>query len=134
MAERYITIVWIFAPSSPRITVYDIHEWIHASLRTPEQTVKMIQIDGTERQVYIKFVDKGCVLAILCDTRGQAEYKYPTGEFSIVSLAEAGMGTKCIRIANLQPEVPNDTLKVTLALYGKVLDSQAEVWSKAYRY
>ena len=51
-----------------------------------------------------------------------------------MSLAVAGMGTKGIRIANLPPEVPNDTLRATIAPFGKVLDMQAEMWSKAYMY
>jgi hypothetical protein len=53
---------------------------------------------------------------------------------SIGSLAMAGMGTKRIRIAHLPPEVPNDTLRGSRALFEKVLDIQAQMWSKAYRY
>jgi hypothetical protein len=94
----------------------------------------MNQINGIKRQVYIKMLDSECVLAVLRDTGGQAEYKYPPGELSIVSLAMAGMGTKRIRIAKLPPEVPNDTLQATLTPYGKIMDIQAEMWSNAYRY
>jgi hypothetical protein len=53
MAERHNTVVCSFDISSPPITTYDIHEWIYASLRIPEQNVQMIQIDGIKRQVYI---------------------------------------------------------------------------------
>jgi hypothetical protein len=70
----------------------------------------MIHIDGIKRQVYISMVDGECVLAVLRDTGGQVEYKYPNGELSIVSLAVAGMGTKRTRVANLPPELPNETL------------------------
>ena len=56
------------------------------------------------------------------------------GELSIVSLAMAGMDTKRIRIANLPPEVPKDTIRATLTPYFKIMDIQAEMWSKAYRY
>ena len=38
MAERHNTVVCLFNPSSPRITAYDIHEWIHSTLRIPEQS------------------------------------------------------------------------------------------------
>lgn len=44
------------------------------------------------------------------------------------------MGTKCIRIENLPSEVSNDTLRATLAPYGKFMDIQDERWSKANRY
>ena len=79
-------------------------------------------------------VDGDCVLAVLRDTRGQAECKYPNGELSVVSLAMAFMGTKLIREANLPPEVPNETLQEKLGQFGKVIDVQKEMWSKAYGY
>jgi hypothetical protein len=94
MAERHNAVVCNFDPTSLRITAFDIHECIHEAVRIPEHTVKMIQIDGTKRQVYIKLIDKECVQALLRSTNGQAEYKHHTGELSIVSIAVAGMGTK----------------------------------------
>jgi hypothetical protein len=75
MAERHNTVVGSFDLSSPRITAYEIHEWIFAALRIPEHNVQMIQIDGIKRHVYIRLVDSECVLALLRDTGGQAEYK-----------------------------------------------------------
>jgi len=134
MAERHNTVVCSFDPSSPRITAHDIHEWIHATLRLPEQKVTMIQIDGIKRQVFIKLLDNESVHALLSETGGQAEYKYSSGELSVVNLAVAGMGTKRIRVANLPPEVPNDTLRAALSHFGKVQDIHTEIWSKAYRY
>jgi hypothetical protein len=134
MAERHNTVVCSFDLSSPRITAYDIHEWIFTVLRIPEHTVKLIQIDGINRHVYIKLADTELVLALLQDTAGQAAYKYPSGELSIVNITLAGLGTKRIRITNLPPEVSNDTLRATLAPYGKIVDIQNERWSKTYRY
>jgi hypothetical protein len=66
--------------------------------------------------------------------RGQAEYKYPAGELSMVNIAMAGMGTKRIRVAGLPPEVSNDTLSASLAPYGKTLDVHHETWTRAYKY
>ena len=79
MAERHDTVVCSFDPSSPRITAHDIHEWIHATLRLPEQKVTMIRIDGIRRQVFIKLLDNASVHALLSETGGQAEYKYSSG-------------------------------------------------------
>jgi hypothetical protein len=129
MAERHNTVCF-FDLSSPRITAYDIHEWIFAVLRIPEHTAKMIQIDGIKRHVYIKLADTESVLALLRDTAGQAQYKYPSGELSIVNITLAGLGTKRVRIANLAPEVSNDTPRATLAPYGKIVDIQNKRWSK----
>ena len=72
--------------------------------------------------------------ALLSGTGGQAEYRYSSGELSVVNLAVAGMGTKRIRVANLPPEVPNDTLRSALAHFGKVQDIYAEIWSKTCIY
>jgi hypothetical protein len=134
MAERHNTVVCSFDLSNPRITAYDIHEWIFAVLRIPEHTVKLIQIDGIKRHVYIKLADIESVLALLRDTAGQAEYKYPSDELSVVNITVAGLGTKRVRIANLSPEVSNDTLPATLAPYAKIVDIQNERWSKTYSY
>jgi hypothetical protein len=123
-----------FDSTSPYITAFDIHEWIHDVLRIPEHTVHMIQADGTKRQVYIKLIVKECVLALLCITNGQAEYKHHTAEISIVNIAVAGMGTKCVRIAYLPPEVPDGALRATLTPYGTVMAIQEEIWSKVHRY
>jgi hypothetical protein len=57
MAERRNTVVSNFDPVGPRITALEILEWMHDVLRIPEQTVQMIQIDGTTRQLYIKTTD-----------------------------------------------------------------------------
>jgi len=46
MAEQHNTVVCFFDPSSPRITAYEIHEWIHAALGVQESKVSMIKIDG----------------------------------------------------------------------------------------
>jgi hypothetical protein len=75
MAERQYTVVCTFEPASPKITTYDIRECIHDTLRIPEKTVDMIQIDGPKRKVYIKMTDPQCVQVLLRDTCGQAEYR-----------------------------------------------------------
>ena len=86
MAERQNAVFCSFDSSSPRITAYEIHEWIHTDLRIQESTVSMILIDGTKRQAFIKFVDNESVHALLRDTAGRAEYKYPSGYISIVNI------------------------------------------------
>ena len=126
-------IVCTFDVASPRITAYDIHEWIHDTLRIPEKTLNMIQTDGPKRQAYIKLADISGVQALLRDTCGQAEYKHNTGKISIVSIAMAGMGTKKIRTANLPPEVPDESLRSTFAPFGKVVTIQEQMWSRTYR-
>jgi len=75
MAERQYTVVCTFEPASPKITTYDIRECIHDTLRIPEKTVDMIQIDGPKRKVYIKMTDTQCVQVLFRDTCGQAEYR-----------------------------------------------------------
>jgi hypothetical protein len=68
----------------------------------------MIQIDGPGRRVYIKFHNNEQAQATLHATTGQLEYQHENGESYTVHIELAGMGTKCIRIANLPPEVPNN--------------------------
>jgi hypothetical protein len=119
MMERRLTVVCCFDLASPRITAHDIHEWVFSILQIPEHSVQIVQIEGIKRHVYFKLAGADSVHILLQDTGGQAEYKYPTVEMSIVHIALACRGTTRIRFANLPPEASNDTLKTALAPYGK---------------
>jgi hypothetical protein len=55
MAERQNTLVCIFDPRSPRISAFQIHQWIYETMGLKEDEVSMIQIDGPRRRVYIQF-------------------------------------------------------------------------------
>jgi hypothetical protein len=46
MTERKQTLVYIFDPTSPRISAYEIHEWIFDQIKVTEQSLAMIQTDG----------------------------------------------------------------------------------------
>jgi hypothetical protein len=94
----------------------------------------MIQIDGPRRRVYIKFVTGEQMHKVLQATAGQLQYQHETGEITIVQVEIAGMGLRKIRIANLQPELPDRTLKDIMTKYGEVKDIQEEHWSQKYRY
>jgi len=79
----------------------------------------------------IKMAENDKVLAVLRDTGGQIEYKYTTGQVWIVTLAMSGLGTKCMRVANLPPELSHEALRAALTPHGKILDIQVERWSKS---
>jgi hypothetical protein len=126
--------VCIIDPTSPRISAYEIHEWIHEKLQEQEHSLTIIQIDGTKLHVYLKSVDELYIQDLLQWTDGRVEYRHATGETSIVTTEPAGMGLRCIRTANLPPEDPEGTLRVSLAPYRDIMSIHEETWSKAYRY
>jgi hypothetical protein len=133
MSERQNTIVCIFDHASPRITAFQIYEWIHEQLRLPENDVRMIQIEGARWRVYIKFNDFQRTQTIIQDTNGTSEFRHVNGEISTVKIEIAGMGTRRIRIAKLPPETPNSIIRATLSKYGEVKDISEETWSTIYR-
>jgi hypothetical protein len=106
MSGRRNTLVCCFDPTSPRLTTFDIHEWLHSQLQVSEHSVVIIQIDGTRRQVFIKFTDLHFVQDIQNATNGETVYKHSTGEIYPVRLMFAGMGTRRIRLANLPRNSP----------------------------
>jgi hypothetical protein len=111
MGDRQNTIVRCFDPRSPRITAFQIHEWIFEKLRLDEEDIRMTQIDGTRRHVFIKFTHSTHLHSVLTETNGQQEFKHDNGEFSQVTIELAGMGRRKIRIANLPPEVNDRMIK-----------------------
>jgi hypothetical protein len=134
MTERKNTVVCTFKMGSPRISAYEIHEWIHSSLQVLEETVVMIQIDGPKRQVYIKLMNEQCVHELIRSTGGQLEHAHVDGTTSKIKIDLAGKGTKAIRIANLPPEVPDEVIKNMLITYGTIMMIRNETWSRNYRY
>ena len=134
MKDRQNTIVCIFDVRSPRITALQIHVWIYENLRLPEKDVRMIQIDGSGRRVFIKLNTSEQAQSILQTTKGKLEFRHDNGELSILQLELAGLGIRRIRIANLPPEVPERIIRETLSKYGDVTAISEETWSKAYRY
>ena len=134
MSERRNTLLCCFNPASPRITVFDIHEWIHSQLQVTEHSVSMIQIDGIRRQAYIKFIEISFVHDILRATNRETIYKHLTGEITAMRLMVAGMGLKRFRLANLPPEVSHSNIRAAMSQFGNVQDIQEETWAKHYRY
>jgi hypothetical protein len=43
------TLVCIFGSRRPRVSAYDVHEWINAQLRLLEEQICLIQIDGPRK-------------------------------------------------------------------------------------
>jgi hypothetical protein len=134
MAERQNTLTCVFDPKIPRVSAFEIQEWIHDQLGIPGHEIQMLQIDGPRRQVFIKMKQCNELHRITQETNGLKEYKHSNEEISQVRIEMAGLRTKRIRIANLPPEVPEGPIRIALAQYGDIKSIQQESWSKAYRY
>ena len=91
MGERRTMTVCALDFKSPRISAYDIHEWIYAQMRLDENEVTMVQIDRPKRHAYIKFCDNNRLQDVLHLTGRQVEYRHTNGEISIVRLETAGL-------------------------------------------
>jgi hypothetical protein len=101
MAERQNTVVCVFDKRSPKISADNIHEWINASLRLPDDDVEMVQIDGPNRHVYIKFMSNERMTTHLPTIIGSREYLHDNGELSKVEITPTELGYREVRIAGL---------------------------------
>jgi hypothetical protein len=117
MSERQNTIVCIFDMKSPRISAFNVHEWVFETLRLAEDDLQMIQADGPKRNVYIKFKSADKQHKALQDMKEQHEYEHEKVEISQVTIEPAGMEMRTVRIAKLPPEVNNRTITNTLTQY-----------------
>ena len=118
MSDRQNRLVCAFDMRSPRITAYQIHEWIYEKMQLPENDISMIQIDGSKRHVFIKLANTEPMQHVLQETNGQMEFRHDNGELSTVKIEPAGMGVRRIRIANLLPEVHDRIIREMLTKYG----------------
>jgi hypothetical protein len=119
---------------SPRISAFQIHEWIYEMLQLPENDLSIIQIDGPRRHVFINFTKTERMQQVLQETNGQTEFRHDNGEVSKVNIEPAGIGVRRIRIANLPPEVNDRTIRNILTKYGEVKEITEDACSRNYRY
>jgi len=75
----------------------------------------MIQIDGPQRRVYIKFHSSDRLYPVLQATGGCVEFRYDNGELSLVNMNLTGIGIRRIRLAGLAPEVKEKTILEALS-------------------
>jgi hypothetical protein len=134
MCDTQNTLVFIFDPRIPKITAYHIREWLYEQLRLREDEIRMIQVEGPRRRVFIKFVTNKQMQTVLRARKRQLEYRHETGAVSIGRIDIAGMGLRRVRVANFPPEVPDRVLRDTMSKYGEVKDISEEQWSRMYRY
>jgi hypothetical protein len=102
MSERQDTIVCSFDSKILRMSVFDVHEWIHDTMRLTEADVAMVQVDGAKRQVKLREFNK--MQEIFASTRGSGEVRHMTEEISTVRTDAAGLCTKRVRLENMPPE------------------------------
>jgi len=134
MTERQQTIVCAFDQNSPRVSAFDIHEWVYETLHLKEHEVVMIQIDGLRRHVDIKFRDSPRMQAILTATEAQEDFRHENGEMSRVRIEAIGLGMRRMRLASLPLELEDKTLKMALGAVGEIRAIQPEIWPNAYRF
>jgi hypothetical protein len=120
MGERQNAIVCVFDPRNPTLSAYQIHERIHEQLKVREQDIRMIQVDGPRRSVYIKFCDYEGMQAVIRELPGQMGYRHDNGELYLVQIEIAGMGMRRIRFAGLAPEISDRTLRDFMSTYRDV--------------
>jgi predicted AlkP superfamily pyrophosphatase or phosphodiesterase len=132
--ERKNTLVCIFDKHSPRITAYEIHEWIYQKFQLNQEDITTIQIEGPTRQVCIKTTQNKTIEDLINKTQGETTYDHAEGVTSKVQLCFAGLGKRNVRIANLPPELPNEVIRTHLSKYGTIQHIMDETWSHTYRY
>jgi hypothetical protein len=81
------------------MSAFDIHEWIHDTMRLTEADVAMVQVDGTKLQVFIKLHEFNKMQEILTCNRGSDEVRHMYGEVSTVRIEAAGLSKSALRNA-----------------------------------
>jgi hypothetical protein len=80
----------------------------------------------------MKFILEDKMHELLKRTGGTKEFKHESGEISVVTLEEAGMGVKKLRVANLSPETSDMIIGAAMRTYGEVKAIHEEKWPRHY--
>jgi hypothetical protein len=75
------TIMCAFDMNSPRITPFEIHEWIFSTLCLDEEDIWIIQMDGIRREVFTKLVDVQKLHDVITQSDGASLICIPTVSF-----------------------------------------------------
>jgi hypothetical protein len=105
---------------SPRISAHNIHEWIFETLHIDEDDIRVLQIDGPRRRVYIKFTTTEKMMTYTSLLQGHHDYIHDTGEVTPVQVSPIGLGHRTVRVANLPPERSDTVIRTAMELYGDV--------------
>jgi hypothetical protein len=68
LGEKINTVLYIFDEKSPRISAFEIHEWIRETVHLEEQDLLNIQVGGQMWQVYMKLVTEPMTLDLISST------------------------------------------------------------------
>jgi hypothetical protein len=71
MVERKNTLICSFDPYGPRLSAYEVHEWLGLELGLLEHEVLLVQLDGVKRQVYVELREYQKLSEILMSTNGE---------------------------------------------------------------
>jgi hypothetical protein len=80
MGEQKNTVICCFEKSCPKITVCEIHYWIHDTLRLVATDVHNLQTDGIKKQILIKFTYADTWATFLHRTQDTVPYLHANGE------------------------------------------------------
>jgi len=120
MCDRQNTLVFSFDICSPRINAYQIHKWLDETVHIKEGEVRVIQIDGPLRKVYVKFISSESMMRVLQPIQGDINFHHVNGEISKVKIDIAGVGIRRVRVSTLPPEVTGTQIINVMSNYGDV--------------
>jgi hypothetical protein len=95
MNYRQNTIVCSFDRQSPRLSAHDIHNWLADMLTLTTADLLLVQIDGAQRQVYVKFREYETMHRILTSFQGGQQLvtrtvKYPPPILKVLAWEQKG--------------------------------------------
>jgi len=134
MCDRQNTLVFSLDIRGPRINSFQIHEWLDENFHIKEDGIRVIQIGGPLRKLYVKFISSESMMRVLQPIQGDVNFHHVNGEISKVKIDIAGVVIRRIRVSTLPSEVTETQITNVMSNYGDIKKIQYEVWSKAYRF
>lgn len=131
---RKCTLCFEFDKASRKVqpSSLEVHQWIVNVIGLTSDQCHFAYYDMDEYCFYAKLYNPVLLERTLLNTGGKAEFRHRDGSVSTVSISDADVEIKTVRVFNLPPEVPHSYLKDVLSKYGDVKNIRYERWSSQH--
>lgn len=111
---------------------YDMHRFVTDELKVPIDGVRGLQFHPVDMCVFLKLELESRFLQTIRNAYGPVTFRYADGQDIQISLSDASVCTKHVKISCLPFELSDSRIKAALEVFGKVREVIRDTWHDQY--